>query len=94
MISTRTARMKNSRPLDTSIEVEEVQIQALKNMTPEQRLNLGIQLTNTSRRLLAEGIRLRHPEYTEEMIHYAVIKATLPEDLFSAAYPEFSTLSV
>jgi len=86
--------MKNSRPLDTTSEVEEVQVRALRSMTPEQRLDLAIQLTNTSRRLLAAGIRLRHPEYTEEMIHYAVIKAILPEDLFSAAYPKFSTLSV
>jgi hypothetical protein len=37
---------------------------------------------------------MRHPEYTDDMIHYAVIKATLPEDLFSAAYPEFITLCV
>jgi hypothetical protein len=86
--------MKNSRPLDTTLKVEEIQVRALRNMTPEQRLDAAIQLTNTSRRLLAAGVRMRHPEYTDDMIHYAVIKATLPEDLFSAAYPEFITLCV
>jgi hypothetical protein len=86
--------MKNSRSLDTTSEVEEVQVRALRSMTPEQRLDLAIQLTKTSRGLLAAGIRLRHPEYTDEMVRYAVIKASLPEDLFSAAYPEFSTLCV
>jgi hypothetical protein len=86
--------MKNSRSLDTTIEIEEIQVRALRDMTPEQRLDVAIQLTNTSRKLLAAGVRLRHPEYTDEMIHYAVIKASLPEDLFLAAYPEFSTLCV
>jgi hypothetical protein len=86
--------MKNSRPLDTTFEVEDVQIRALRDMTPEQRLDIAIQLTNTSRRLLAAGVRLRHPDYSDEMIHHAVIKATLPEHLFLAAYPEFSTLWV
>ena len=57
-------------------------------MGPERRLQAGIALSRTCRELLKEGVRLRHPEYNERYIRLAVIRLTLPEDLFLAAYPE------
>lgn len=79
--------MKPSRPLDTSPDVERVQIEIFRRMSPEKRLQLAVELTNTSRKLLAEGVRLRHPEYDEEMVRLAVIRLILPEELFLAVYP-------
>jgi hypothetical protein len=75
------------RPLDTSIDAERVQIDIFRRMAPEQRLKSTIELSQTSRKLLAEGVRKRHPEYSEQQIKYAVFRLLLPYKLFRAAYP-------
>lgn len=79
--------MKQSRPLDTSPEVERIQNEIFRKMTPERRLQLAIELTQTSRKLLATGVRQRHPEYDDAQVRLAVIRLTIPEKLFLAAYP-------
>jgi hypothetical protein len=79
--------MKQSRPLDTSPEIERLQIEIFRKMVPAKRLQLAIELTQTSRKLLAVGVRHRHPEYNDEQIRLAVIRLTTPEKLFLAAYP-------
>jgi len=79
--------MKQSRPLDTSPEVERIQNEIFRKMTPARRLQLAIELTQTSRKLLAAGVRQRHPEYNDEQVRLAAIRLTIPEKLFIAAYP-------
>lgn len=79
--------MKQSRPLDTSPEAERVQIEIFRKMTPEQRLQLSAQLTQIHRKRPAIGVRRRHPEYDEDQVRLAVIRLTIPEELFLAAYP-------
>jgi len=76
------------RPLDTSIDAERVQIEVFRRMAPEQRLKTTIQLSQISRKLLAEGVRKRHPDYDEQQIKYAVFRILLPYELFKAAYPK------
>jgi hypothetical protein len=79
--------MKSTRPLDTSPEAERVQIEIFQKMTPARRLQLAVELTQTSRKLLAIGVDCRHPDYNQEQIRLAVIRLTIPEKLFLAAYP-------
>jgi hypothetical protein len=76
------------RPLDTTVEAERVQLEALKRMGPEGRLRAAIELSHTCRMLLTEGVRRRHPEYNEEQIRLKVISLLLPSELFSLAYAE------
>jgi hypothetical protein len=76
------------RPLDTTAEAEKIQLDIFRRMGPEQRLEAGLALSRTCRELLREGVRRRHPDYDERQVHLAVIRLTLPDDLFSAAYPE------
>lgn len=80
--------MVSSRPMDTSNEADRVQFECYRRMTPEERLRIGLQLSETVRKSLLEGVRKRHPEYTQEQLRLAVIKLILPEDLFAAAYPD------
>jgi hypothetical protein len=75
-------------PLDTTSEAEQMQLEVFRRMGPEKRLQAGIALSRMCRELLAEGVRRRHPEYDERKVKLATIRLTLPEDLFSAAYPE------
>ncbi len=77
---------------DTSKDAEKVQLEVLRRMGPEGRLQAGIDLTRMSRLLLAEGVRRRHPDYDDDQIRLATIRLTLPTDLFDAAYPEAGSL--
>jgi hypothetical protein len=74
--------------IDTSNDAERVQIEILRRMSPSERLELALDLAATSRELLAQGVRQRHPEYTEDEVRLAVIRILLPEPLFISAYPQ------
>jgi len=76
------------RPLDTTPEADQLQLEIFRRMGPEKRLQAGIALSQLCRKLLLEGVRMRHPEYNERQIELAVIRLILPENLFLAAYPE------
>jgi len=80
--------MKQTRPLDTSPEAERVQIEIFRKMTPERRLRVAAELRQLVRKSLAEGVRMRHPDYNEEQVHLAVTRLTLPEKLFLKVYPQ------
>jgi hypothetical protein len=73
---------------DTARDAQEKQMEILRRIGPEGRLRAAIELTRISRKLLSEGVRKRHPEYTEREIHLDSIRLTLPEELFRAAYPQ------
>ncbi len=72
---------------DTTREAREVQLEAVRRMAPEERLQRGLELAELVRALLAAGVRARHPEYSEEEVRLAVIRIVLGEKLFRAAYP-------
>jgi hypothetical protein len=76
------------RSMDTTRQAEQVQLEIFRAMGPEKRLRAGIALSQLCRKLLLEGVRMRHPEYDERQSKLAVIRLMLPEDLFLAAYPE------
>jgi len=76
--------------LDTSSEAREVQLEAVRRMPPEERLQRGLELTELVRELLAAGVRARHPEYSPEEVRLTVIRIVLGEELFRAAYPHAS----
>jgi hypothetical protein len=80
--------MKQTRPLDTSPEAERVQIEIFRKMTPERRLRVAAELRQLVRKSLAEGVRMRHPDYNEEQVYLAVTRLTIPEKLFLKVYPQ------
>jgi hypothetical protein len=78
--------------LDTTKEAENIQLEIFRRMGPERRLRAALDLTQTSRRLLAAGVRSRHPDYTENQVKLATIKLTLGADLFASVYPRAKDL--
>ena len=76
------------RSLDTTSQAEKVQVEVFRRMKPEMRLQVAIDLAQTSRKLVEEGIYRRHPDYGEDQIRLAAIRLILEEDLFLSAYPE------
>lgn len=73
---------------DTSEAAASFQIEVLRRRGRERRLPAAIDLCTSSRALLLEGVNRRHPEYNARQAELAVIRLTLPTDLFLAAYPE------
>lgn len=49
----------------------------LRNMTPAQKLDAMQRIYNTARDLKAAGLRLHHPDWTEDQIEAALREAFL-----------------
>jgi|Deesub1362B_J571_1020462.scaffolds.fasta_scaffold05004_2 hypothetical protein len=80
------------KELDTSSKVRKVQIEILRKMGPEQRLRVSLELTGLSKKLLEEGVRSRHPKYSEQEVKLAVIRILLGNELFEIVYPDAKNL--
>ena len=65
-----------------------MQVEALREMGPTARLRAALELTEMSRRLLADGIRGRHPEYSDDEVRLATIRAWVGPELYRDAYPD------
>ncbi len=76
------------RSLDTTSRAEEIHIEIFRRMKPEMRLQAAIDLAQTSRKLLEQGVYIRHPDYGKNQIRLAAIRLMLGEDVFLSAYPE------
>jgi hypothetical protein len=74
-------------PADTTTEAARVQLAVFRRMTPEKRLQLTFEMTADLRRRLAEGVRQRHPDYSDDRVRLAVIRLVLGDDLFRTVYP-------
>ncbi len=46
-----------------------IYLQALRRMTPEQRLSKALELSDTARRLFRTGLRRRFPGLSEDQFH-------------------------
>lgn len=78
---------------DTSEEAMAAQLEVYRRMTPEARLQVALELTEMSRQLLADGIRARHPEYSEEQVRLAMIRVWLTPELYRQAYAGYPELA-
>jgi len=74
-------------PADTTPEAWAVLVNIYRQMSPNRRLELACQMTDTLRRIVADGVCNRHPDYTEEQVRLAFIRLWLGEDLFRQVYP-------
>jgi hypothetical protein len=72
---------------DTSEEAARVQLEVYRRMTPLDRLRVGPGSAAMSRALVVQGIRSRHPEYSDEELRCAFIRAWIGRELFERAYP-------
>ena len=72
---------------DTSEDAARVQLEVYRRMDASDRLRVGLELTRISRDLLAEGIRTRHPAYSDDEVQWALIRAWIGPETFQRAYP-------
>jgi hypothetical protein len=60
-------------PRDTHPTVHELQLAAYRALSPERRAEIAAELTRLTRGMAREGIRLRHPSYTEAEVNSALL---------------------
>ncbi|MBW8015499.1 MAG: hypothetical protein FVQ82_04870 [Planctomycetes bacterium] len=72
----------NLIPHDTTPEAARVQTEIYKNMTGEQRLEIAFKLSNNLRQIVRDGIRHRHPDYTDDMITQAYLTLIMDDTEF------------
>jgi len=53
---------------DTSPEIEAMQIQIRRSMTPSQRLQIAVELSDLLREFRKAGIRKDHPDWSEREV--------------------------
>lgn len=74
-------------PRDTTKEAARVQCTVLRRIGLLGRAQKTFELCEAMRKVLACGVRYRHPNYTADQVHWAVIRLTLGEKLFREAFP-------
>lgn len=74
-------------PLDTTFEAARIQFDAVRRMTPEERLERGCRINDEFRELLRAGVRFRHPEYDDEQVRIASIRLLIGEELYRKCFP-------
>ena len=78
--------------LDTSPDIERLQVEGWRRMSPEQKAAIVSGLTQAAFDLACAGVRQRHPHASprEQFLRLAVI--TLGSDLARRAFPDLATL--
>ena len=69
------------QPIDTTDEAREVQIAAYRAMTPSQRVEIALQLSDDVRAISRSGIRCRHPELDERDVHHEFLRVLYGSEL-------------
>jgi hypothetical protein len=75
------------RPHDTSREAHELQMRMYRSMTGAQRSELALRMSDDVRRIAAEGIRMRHPDYTERDVRRALVVLLYGADAAARVWP-------
>jgi len=79
---------------DTSPDIEQMQVEAWRRMTPQQKAAIVKGLTQATFDLAIAGIQHRYPDASpqEQRLRLAIV--TLGRDLAQKAFPEIATLDL
>jgi hypothetical protein len=73
-----------NRSGDTSAEAQARQLEAWRRMTPEQRLVVAAEMSDSLRLLVEAGVRSRHPDDAGSQVQAAIAEALLGPELAAA----------
>jgi len=75
------------RPFDTSPEAYEVQLEGYRKMSPGRKLELVFEMSEMARSLMRSGIRMRHPEYSEDQIKRVMVRLMHGDEIARRMFP-------
>lgn len=78
----------NLIPNDTTIDALQKQFEILERIGIEGRAEMTFQLSDNLRQIIEEGVRLRHPEYSNSPVQREVLRITLGDELYRKAFEE------
>lgn len=68
-------------PADTTRQAREMQLDALRRLDGPTRLEMACAMSDDARAISEDGIRNRHPEWSEGEVHHALLDLMLGPDL-------------
>jgi hypothetical protein len=74
-------------PLDTTLDAARVYFATLRKLGADRRLQMALELTETMRRGVEEGVRMRHPDYSQNEVRLAVLRLMIGDELFRECCP-------
>jgi hypothetical protein len=81
------------RPLDTTMEAHEMRLMLLRAAGPDRRLSMACSMSEGVRVLSEAGVRVRHPEYSDEDVLLALRRLLLGDELFKQVWPAAQIVS-
>jgi hypothetical protein len=72
---------------DTTPDAAAVQQALYRAMTGEQRVAIALKMSIMARQITLDGIRFRHPEYSDEQAKFALFRILVGDVLFRKAWP-------
>lgn len=77
---------------DTTPAAQRHHDEVFRAMSPEQRVAMAVDMSETAFRLAEDGIRMRHPHCTDLQARLGAIRLRLGDELFGAAFPAAAPL--
>ncbi len=72
---------------DTARDAEIEQLKILGKLDIHARAEMTFHLSDNLRKITEAGIRYRHPDYSRQTIHLALMRLTLGDNLFNQVFP-------
>ena len=63
-------------------------LEVYRAMSPERRVAIAAAMSEELREVAAAGIRVRHPDYDEAHVRWALHRLRLGDETFRAAWPD------
>ena len=74
-------------PLDTSLDAARVYFATLKKLGEERRWQMASEMNESMRLRVEQGVRMRHPDYSEGDVRLAVLRLLVGDKLFQEVCP-------
>lgn len=76
--------MKSS---DTQATADAVRLRVLRRLTPAERAQIGLEMSEQAFEVARQGIRNRHPDYDDEDVRLAMLRLLHGDEVVRKIYP-------
>ena len=74
------------RSLDTSPDARRIQQAVWRRMSPSERVDLAVAMSEDVREIASAGIRLRHPDWSDDRVRRALLERLYGTELVARAW--------
>ena len=78
------------RAADNLPDADAIQLAVLRAMTPSQRLEIALEMSDAARQTSFDGIRARHPEYDHATTVRALVRLLHGDELCQRVWPSLA----